>query len=154
MRRVPFAGAALLALGLAALAQAGRYEFGSLRLPGPGFLPVLASLVLIAAAAWLAARHALAPPADEGERPAPGGIARVLLGILAIAVYPLLLAPLGFLAASILLLLALFAVGAGRIGLRSVILAVTAGFACDLLFRVALEVQLPTGTLWGLVWKA
>lgn len=120
--------------------------------PGPGYLPVLLTLCLVALGLVLSAVWLLGPRARSGEAPTlslePRQMGRAMLVWLALVVCALLIEPLGFLLAGEVLVL-LVIVGIERI--RSFPMIVTLLLvppAMYLLFDILLEVQLPGGNLW------
>jgi hypothetical protein len=120
--------------------------------PGPGYLPVLLTICLIALGLALSAVWLWGPKARRGEAPtlslSPQGIGRALLVWLALLVCAFLIEPLGFLAAGEVLVVLVIVV-IERI--RSIPLIITLLLlppAMYLLFDTLLEVQLPGGTLW------
>ncbi len=147
------AGALLfIAAGTAILVMGAGLPAGSLRLPGPGAFPAAIGIGLIALSAIALLRALRRPPAapDHGEAPPePGGRVRVALVGALLAAFTLALPYLGFLAASTLLLIALYAIGAGRLGLGPVLAGLATAAATHLLFVVALGLRLPQGQLWG-----
>jgi Tripartite tricarboxylate transporter TctB family len=120
--------------------------------PGPGYLPVLLTVCLIALGLALTAVWLWGPRARRGEAPTlslhPRGIGRALLVWLALVVCAFLIEPLGFLLAGEVLVLLVIVV-IERI--RSIPLIITLLLlppAMYFLFGILLEVQLPGGTLW------
>jgi Tripartite tricarboxylate transporter TctB family len=120
--------------------------------PGPGYLPVLLTICLIALGLALSAVWLWGPRARRGEAPALSlsrrGIGRALLVWLALVVCAFLIEPLGFLLAGEVLVLLVIVV-IERI--RSIPLIITLLLlppAMYFLFDILLEVQLPGGTLW------
>jgi Tripartite tricarboxylate transporter TctB family len=120
--------------------------------PGPGYLPVLLTVCLIALGLALTAVWLWGPRARRSEAPtlslSPRGIGRALLVWLALVVCAFLIEPLGFLLAGEVLVLLVIVV-IERI--RSIPLIITLLLlppAMYFLFGILLEVQLPGGTLW------
>jgi hypothetical protein len=120
--------------------------------PGPGYLPVLLTICLIALGLALSAVWLWGPKARSGEAPtlslSPRGIGRALLVWLALAICAFLIEPIGFLLAGEVLVLLVIVV-VERI--RSIPLIITLLLlppAMYFLFDTLLEVQLPGGTLW------
>lgn len=146
-RRDLGAAAVLLAFGLFALTQARGLRFGSVVAPGPGFFPLcLAAALCLTSIALLI--HALrAPPA--GAPPTPGGVRRFAVAgtLAALLVYALVLERLGFLLATLGLLLFFFK----ALQRQSWPVAVGGSLATSLLtylvFRIWLGVNLPGGLL-------
>jgi putative tricarboxylic transport membrane protein len=132
----------LAACGALAAVQAWRaIPVGSLGEPGPGLLPFLLALALVA----LGAAAAL-----EGRRPAPGPVdrRRALLVAALLVAYPAALPFLGF---ALTTTLALFLLGralGSRAPGRLAIFAVASTAAAVVLFQRLLLVPLPRGP-WG-----
>ncbi|MBI5112986.1 MAG: tripartite tricarboxylate transporter TctB family protein [Rhodovulum sp.] len=134
---------ALLLLATAAtfVAASLQLSLGTTQKPGPGVVPLVSAVFLgLAAVTALVGRRR----ADEGEPPA-GAAARAVLVVAALVlVYPAALAWLGFSIATVALVwgaaraLDLPARPAGLLAVGTVGVSV-------LLFRVALDVPLPTG---------
>jgi putative tricarboxylic transport membrane protein len=94
-------GVLLIALGIAFMVVAQRYRFGTPARMGPGFFPTILGGILAALGLSLTI-----PALFRDGDPLPGLGLRPLLTILvAIVVFALLLQPLGFVAASVVLIL-------------------------------------------------
>jgi Tripartite tricarboxylate transporter TctB family len=120
--------------------------------PGPGYLPVLLTLCLIALGLALAMVWLFGPRARSGEAPtlslAPRSMARALLVWFALVVCAVLIEPLGFLiAAEVLVVLVIVVIERMR-SIPSIIALLLVPPAMYFLFATLLEVQLPGGTLW------
>jgi hypothetical protein len=146
--------AVIAAAGLVFLLQATPFEFGNfspaplsfgtLSLPGPGFAPLVLSLLTIGLAGIIAVREWLR--ADTGETVALGH-RDVLIVFIAMLAVPPLFEPLGayltlgLFGAVILVLVArtpvVIAVGAAAVGM----------VGCWYFFQVALGLQLPIGAV-------
>jgi hypothetical protein len=148
-RRDAVGGAALLALGGLVVHQALDLPVGSLRAPGPGFLPLALGIALAAISAAVLVRALIGGIATAGAFDA-AGIARPLLVVVAMIAYGAVLPLLGFAATTFLLLAGLFALGASRLlSWQPLASAAVATAALYLLFETALEVGLPAGSVWG-----
>lgn len=88
-------------VGAAVVVSASRLRVGTLGSPGPGFLPLVAGIVMLALAIgilvqewsrWRAGRAAPEPPAAA----VPGNRLPVALAVAALLAYALLLDPLGY----------------------------------------------------------
>jgi hypothetical protein len=119
--------------------------------PGPGYLPVLLTIALVAMGLLLAGVWTFGAKARNGDAPTlslhPRQMGRALLVWGALVVCAFLIEPLGFLLAGEVFVLIIM--GIERI--RSIPLVVTLLLippAMYLLFDTLLEVQLPGGTLW------
>lgn len=120
--------------------------------PGPGYLPVLLTLCLIALGLALTAVWVFGSKARSGEAPtlslSPRSMGRALLVWLALVVSAFLIEPLGFLVAGeVLVLLVILVIER----IRSIPLIITLLLlppAMYFVFDTLLDVQLPGGTLW------
>jgi hypothetical protein len=123
---------------------------GRIGKPGPGFLPFWLGIILalLSAILWVETAWRKQQPIKRQVQPSSGGRRwprNVLWTTIAILAYSLLLEYLGFLICTFFLLLFLF----GIIGKQKwwVVLSGSflVAFVCHLLFKVALQVQLPRG---------
>jgi putative tricarboxylic transport membrane protein len=135
-------GALLLAIPIALAAS--RWGIGTLRLPGPGFWPLLIAAAVAGLGAALLLRPGLpAPPAPAaGSRWASLAVALATLGFFVLA-----LEPLGYPVTVALLLLAQLRAVEGRGWRGSMLTAVLAAVISFVLFRAFLKVPLPAGIL-------
>ena len=144
-----WSSAVLILLGVATGIESVRLGIGSSMLPGPGFLPLGASLVLVFLAlailvrAWLAAADATAeklwPPADK--------LAMVAAVLISLAIYALVWNTLGF-SLSTCLLLAFLLRFVGKQQWMTVIAGTLITTVVSyLLFGVFLKVELPAGVI-------
>lgn len=135
-------GLAWLAVAGAALVEGLRLGVGTLRQPGPGFVPVLAALVLAGLAVGL-----LLQPAGEPPPPAPGGRRRFAAAVGALLAYAALFERLGFVPTTFVVMWFLLSfVGAARWPVALGFAAATAVSAW-LVFDRLLQAQLPRGVL-------
>lgn len=134
---------AIVAVTALAIARGVQYGVWANGEPGPGLFPLLAGLLILVAAPAvvleLRRRPAAAPATKDESVPTPATLATYIAVAL---VWPLLLEPLGYSAASFLALLALLLRG-GVGWLLSIIISAAAVGASYLLFDVLLEVPLP-----------
>jgi putative tricarboxylic transport membrane protein len=147
MRRSELGSAALLlAFGLAALFEAARLSFGEAGRPGPGFFPFYLALALSLAAAVLVLEALLGPARafDGGawEWRSASRIARVLFALLA---YALFFEPIGFLPATVALMLFLFRAVEPVSWPAAVGGSLLSAVATYVLFKLWLQVPLPGG---------
>ncbi|HET7666346.1 MAG TPA: tripartite tricarboxylate transporter TctB family protein [Mycobacterium sp.] len=119
--------------------------------PGPGYLPVLLTIGLIALGLALTAVWLFGAKARHGDAPTlslhPRQMGRALVVWAALVVSALVIEPLGFLLAGEVLVLLVMVIER----MRSIPLIVTLLLvppAMYVLFDTLLEVQLPGGTLW------
>jgi hypothetical protein len=124
--------------------QASLLDFGTLALPGPGFIPLVLSLATIALGGIVGAREWLR--ADSGET-VELGHRDVLIVFVAMLAVPLLFEPLG----AYLTLGAFGAVLLVLVARASIVIAGVAAaagmVACWYFFQVALGLQLPIGAV-------
>jgi putative tricarboxylic transport membrane protein len=147
------AGAAvfLSAFAVAGLMGARSLSVGTMRIPGPGFFPlVLASaLLLIALALIVQAVCAPSSTTDSAARAAPGSArVRPALALGALAGYSFLMEPVGFALATVALLAVLFTIVAPSRWPLALGGSVIATGAVYVVFRLWLRVHLPIGP-WG-----
>jgi hypothetical protein len=136
------AGAGLAVLGLYALWESRVLPLGSLSQPGPGYMPVVLALLLIALGALAAATGAGSPRlAALGWGEAP----RALTIVAACAGAAFLLERLGYRVTMALLLVFLLGVVERRRPLFAVAYAIALAVGTHLLFDTVLRVPLPRG---------
>jgi putative tricarboxylic transport membrane protein len=139
--RVLGAGAVLLAIPVALAAW--RWGIGSLRIPGPGFWPLL----IAAAVAGLGAALLLRPAPPAPPRPAGSRWGSLGMALATLVFFVLALEPLGYPLTVGLLLLAQLRAVEGRAWRGSLLTAVLAAGVSFVLFRVFLKVPLPAGVI-------
>ncbi|HEV7850707.1 MAG TPA: tripartite tricarboxylate transporter TctB family protein [Mycobacterium sp.] len=119
--------------------------------PGPGYLPVLLTIGLIALGLLLTAVWAFGGKARHGDAPTlslhPRQMGRALLVWGALVVCTLVIEPLGFTLAGEIFVLLIMAIERIR-SIPLIIALLLVPPALYLLFDTLLEVQLPGGTLW------
>jgi len=130
--------AAALVLGW----QASLLDFGTVALPGPGFIPLVLSLATIALGGIVGVREWLR--ADSGET-VELGHRDVLIVFAAMLAVPLLFEPLGAYVTLGLFGAVLLVLVARSSLVIAVVSAVVAMAACWYFFQVALGLQLPVG---------
>jgi len=138
------AGAGLLVAAVSMLTLG----FGSLAEPGSGFFPCVVGLVL-AAAALPTGVSALRRPA-RGPAPPPlgaAGVRRILLMLTGFVAWLLLLPPAGYVAATLVVAIAMSRTVGLEGWLRPIGLGVALAAALYLLFDVFFYVDLPRGIL-------
>lgn len=129
-------------LGLWLLVSAWRLGIGSLREPGPGFMPLLAGAGLVAVAAFDFVRSRLSA---AGTRAKPGIGRQPLLMLLALAGYVALLERAGYIVSTLLLSAAVLVLMDMRSAWRIGVISAFAAGASYVLFHVLLGVRLPAG---------
>jgi hypothetical protein len=143
--------AVLLLLGVGTGAESLRLGVGSWMLPGPGFLPLGASLVLIFLAIAILIRAWPGGVADaavgQDSWPHANNLRTVVSVLVALGMYALVWNTLGFSLSTCMLLAFLFRY-AGRQRWAIVIAGtLVTTLACYLLFGVFLKVELPVGVI-------
>jgi len=119
-------------------------------IPGPGFLPFVSGLILVALSLILLVSRVLKVPgeADPKVEPLPGGQAlrRILIVLGALCLYVLILEPLGFVLTTFLFMIVVLRLEPRR---WSFIIPVAMGATIFffLLFKILLRVPLPSGLL-------
>ncbi|NVO14964.1 MAG: tripartite tricarboxylate transporter TctB family protein [Rhodoplanes sp.] len=146
-------GVAFLAVGLLTIWLATDLDVGTLRLVGPGAMPIAVGVAMIGLAAALIVRAVRRPEAGvvEEEPPDTWGYARVAAVIVLIGLFILVLPVAGFLISSFALMYVFYAIGIGRPFSRfALVAAVVSSLAAYGLFVLILGVRLPAGILGGL----
>jgi putative tricarboxylic transport membrane protein len=143
-RRDMVAGVLLIAIGIAVSLWAIRLQVGTLLRPLPGFFPLLVGSGIVALSVILFFRGWR----GGGKAPRPyGDWQRPAIMVAGLAVYALILAPVGYILSTIFIAAVTLRVLGLRswkvIGLSSVVLSVTV----YLVFTRLLDVQLPAGFL-------
>lgn len=138
---------ALLGTGAGAAIEAVRLGFGTMNVPGPGFLPFwLALLLAVTAGIYLVSLF--------GEDPAPVAFwpdrtwLRPVLSVAIMLLYATLLDRLGFALATLLLFVLWLLVIERERPLLIGLVSVAGTLAAYTIFTVLLKVPLPTGTLF------
>lgn len=148
------AGAAVfLVIGALAIYLGGDLSVGQLKLPGPGAMPMLAGIAIVllslvlGARGWASLRSTGHPGGAGIER---WGYVRIGATVVLVGVYTAVLSWVGFFAGTVLLMTALFMLGAERpFGWGPPLAGVVVTAAAYVLFVTLLEVHLPVGSLWG-----
>jgi putative tricarboxylic transport membrane protein len=136
------AGLLLIAIGIAVIIWAIRLQVGTLLRPLPGFFPLLVGSGIVALSIILFIRGWR----GGGKAPRPyGDWQRPAIMVAGLAVYALILAPVGYILSTIFIAMVTLRVLGLRswkvIGLSSVVLSVTVYFV----FSRLLDVELPAG---------
>jgi hypothetical protein len=134
--------AALGAAGLVLASQAAPLDFGTIEMPGPGFIPLMLSLLTVALAAIIGVREWR--QADSGET-IELGHRDVLIVVAAMLFVPALFEPLGAYVTLGLFGAVLLVLVARTSLVIAGISAVIGMVACWYFFQVALGLQLPIG---------
>lgn len=147
------------ALAVAAVATIYLYEalklpMGSLKMPGMGFMPVISGASLLLLCLILAVGELLSNPYGRGsqngsgvkqEAPGDGGSKTMIIFIPTLLIYPAALTYLGFIMATTALLYIALRIMNYRNGMASLLAALVATVAAELLFSNLLGVSLPLG---------
>ena len=130
----------------------GGFHYGIRRsgIPGPGFLPFVTGIILVALSLILLISRFLDRGGRAGpkEEPMPGGLAlsRILKVLGALCLYVLILEPLGFILTTFLFMIVLLRLEPRKwMFILLVSIGATAFFF--VLFKVLLRVPLPSGLL-------
>jgi putative tricarboxylic transport membrane protein len=130
----------------------GGFHYGIRRsgIPGPGFLPFVTGIILVALSLILLISRFLDRGGRAGpkEEPMPGGLAlsRILIVLGALCLYVLILEPLGFMVTTFLFMIVLLRLEPRKwMFILLVSIGATAFFF--VLFKVLLRVPLPSGLL-------
>ena len=130
----------------------GGFHYGIRRsgIPGPGFLPFVTGIILVALSLILLIARFLDRGGRAGpkEEPMPGGLAlsRILIVLGALCLYVLILEPLGFMVTTFLFMIVLLRLEPRKwMFILLVSIGATAFFF--VLFKVLLRVPLPSGLL-------
>ncbi len=140
-------GAVIAAAGVLVLVQSLQMTFYTDGVPGPGFFPALVAVALIVlGAACTVTRLRTAHDAAERFRlPSRQQAGRSLSLWVAILAATLLIEPLGFPLAMLLLVAVILLVIEGRRGLGSVVTVIAIPVLAWLIFAELLQVPLPAG---------
>jgi len=138
------AAGAVLVFAAVAVFEASKLPFGTLRNPGPGFLPLWAGATLGLLAVVLLARALTAQPGASAGT-AGRGFLKVASLLAALAVYVGLLEPLGYPVCTFLLVLFMLRVVDPHRWPVALGVAALAGLGSYVVFAVWLEVPLPPG---------
>lgn len=142
-RHVGAAGLAWLGVAGVALVEGIRLGLGSPRHPGPGFFPALVGLVLAGLAVSVVLEPAGAPPGPA----APGGRRRLLATVGALLGYAALFEPLGFVAATFVVMAFLLGVVEAKPWPQAAGFAAAMALGAWLVFERLLQARLPRGVL-------
>lgn len=135
------------AISLAIAAGAMRLGTGNLEAPGPGFMPLLAAVVILVS---VAAGAVLGVGGDADEVVLSRDFAhwrRPVLGMAALLAYALVVTPLGFVPSTFLLMVFLFRVAGIERWPMALVLGAVSAVGAWLVFGVGLAAQLPKGRL-------
>lgn len=128
----------------------GIYEGGA---PGPGLIPFLGSTVLICLAVSLSINAYLKARASEVIKeaffPEKDSFKKIILTVMAAAIYGIILEYIGFVATSFFFILFLMKFIEPQKWRTSLATSLLTAITSYLLFQKLLQVQLPIGALWG-----
>jgi hypothetical protein len=137
-----------LAVSLAFLGAVLTMPFGQPREPGPGFMPLLLSLLMVSISGGLTVTAFLRPARPAGEPLEKGTVRRITLLVVGLALYCILLPVVGFLILTVIfeaIFLKVLGVPRWRT-IWTVALAATAG--ASLVFEIWLQIPFPKGIWW------
>jgi putative tricarboxylic transport membrane protein len=146
MTRDRAAAIVLLVFGLGGAWEAFRLTIGEPGRPGPGFFPFWLALALAVVAVALIVQSSA--PGTRVVAPERLRYGKVVLALVAGAVYAFALEPLGFLVTTFAFLMFLLSAIEARGWLISAIIAGATALASHVVFKIWLGVQLPAGP-WG-----
>jgi len=150
----------LIVVGVGYLGLNTRYALGSLTDPGPGIFPLVAGLLVVVLSSWNLFQSLRSPKGGESKSAEPAKVRgeeetgaakpsekRVILMILAIAVYIPAASRVGFLTSTFVLILLASRLAGAKDWLRPVLFSLGILLFCYLLFEVWLKLALPRGWL-------
>ncbi len=133
--------------GAVFLYMAWGLSVGTMARPGPGLMPRLVAFGLLASAV-LALLERVRPGADVDPLPDRGGERRQAAVLVSLAAYAAAIPLAGFLASTaVVMSLIAWLLNKERKVKRALIIGVTVAVVIDLVFRLALGVNLPSGLL-------
>jgi len=149
MRYDIFGGLAWFLLGLVYCLGAIKYKLGTFQVPGPGFMPFLAGvlLALLGLILFFSAARKAKSSTDESS-PDKDKVRNLLFPLGALVFYALFLERLGFLLDTFLFLFFLFKMAKPKIWVWPVVLSALIVTAAHFLFSVFLQTPFPKG-IWG-----
>lgn len=145
------AGAVGLVCAIVYLLEGQKLPFGRMNAPGPGVFPLFIGIIFAAVSAWVIADALLSKQAGEASFPKGDGLKRVLTVFGAFALYVVLFNILGFLVASVLLVIVFTRVVGGISWLKAAAWGVVVTGVVWGGFVLLLGVRLPTG-IWASLW--
>lgn len=138
-----------MVVGLFFVIARGGATIGTLRSPGPGFLPLIMALILISFALFTLVKGLVRPERTLSRIP----WRRSALTITSMFFYGLLLEFIGFLLATFILMFILFGILRGKANWSRVFLfAAATALGAWLLFSVALNIPFPPSRLLA-IWR-
>ena len=146
MRRHDFISSTILfAIGLFIIFYAPQFGLGSLSVPGPGFMPFLAGLVICGFSIITLLRAFLSKSVGVEKIWANVKLKKMILTLLMLIVYTFLLRKIGFMICTFFLILILVRLAASRSWLSSIFIGGLSSILSYLLFETLLRAQLPKG---------
>jgi putative tricarboxylic transport membrane protein len=141
------AAIALLVFGAVTVALSLQLPLGTVRMPGTGFFPLVLGLLLVALAVAQGIQlHLAKAPAPAPAPPADGATRRVVFFIGVMALATLLLQPVGYVVATLILMVGLLRVLGVAWG-ACVIIAASSAAASYFVFVRWLGIPMPAGPL-------
>ena len=135
----------LFVIGLFIVFYAPQFGLGSPSVPGPGFMPFLAGLVICSFSTITFLRAFLSKSAGVEKIWANVKLKRMILTLLMLIVYTFLLRKLGFMICTFFLILILLRFAVSRSWLVSILGGGLSSILSYLLFETLLRAQLPKG---------
>jgi len=135
----------LFVIGLFIVFYAPQFGLGSLSVPGPGFMPFLAGLVICGFSIITFLRAFLSQSAGVEKIWANIKLRRMILTLVMLIVYTFLLRKLGFVICTFFLILILVRFAVSRSWLSSILIGGLSSILSYLLFETLLKAQLPKG---------
>lgn len=137
-----------LIVSVAFLVAALRMPLGQLKTPGPGFMPMLLAILMVAFSGTFVCKAFLKPEKREEEPLAKGALGRVFSLILGLIAYCALLTPVGFPVLTLIFLIVFMKIlGVPR--WRTILIVAVGTTICSMLiFETWLAVPFPKGLWW------
>ena len=136
---------ALLALGIYLLYESAQMRFGTVTRPGPGFFPVILSVLLICAGSVVLVKSLLAH-VEKTEVSFDGRAGAIIVTLLAISLYALVLETTGYLLTTFVIVFGLM-VGIGKVSWKRALVFAGGGTVLIYAAFISLGIPLPTG-IW------
>ena len=135
----------LFVIGLFIVFYAPQFGLGSLSVPGPGFMPFLAGLVICGFSIITLLRAFLSQSAGVEKIWTNIKLRRMILTLVMLIIYTSLLRTLGFVICTFFLILILVRFAVSRSWLSSILIGGLSSILSHLLFETLLKAQLPKG---------
>ncbi len=147
MNREKITGIFLLGLGLAVFLKSLTYPLGTLRKPGGGLFPLIASILLMGLSSLLTLQAFRGKEVDKSSQypffPEKDAPRRIVLGFAGLLAYRYLLPAIGFAASTAVFIFFLSRFLARYSFVTSIVFAVITGVVSYYLFQVWLKIPMP-----------